>query len=65
MAEVSTGERLLTVEDVCVYLGVSKDFVYDQVRGTHLRASRIARQLRFRRADLDAFVEASGVSSVR
>lgn len=64
MAEVSTDERLLTVEDVCAYLGVSKDFVYDQVRDAQLRASRIARQLRFRRADVDAFVEASDVGSV-
>jgi excisionase family DNA binding protein len=64
MAEVSTDERLLTVEDVCVYLGVSKDFVYDQVRDAHLRASRIARQLRFRRSDVEAFVEASDVGSV-
>lgn len=61
MAEVSTDERLLTVEDVCVYLGVSKDFVYDQVRDAQLRASRIARQLRFRRSDVEAFVEASDV----
>ena len=50
-------DRLLSVEDVCDYLGLSRDFVYDQVRLGRLRGSRIARQLRFRRADVDAFVD--------
>jgi excisionase family DNA binding protein len=54
-------EKLLTVEDVCAYLGVSKDFVYDEVRHGHLRAARIARQLRFRPPDVDAFVDANAV----
>jgi excisionase family DNA binding protein len=49
--------RLMTVEDVCTYLGVSCDFVYDQVRLGTLRCSRLARQLRFRLRDVDAFVD--------
>lgn len=57
-------EKLLTVEDVCAYLGVSKDFVYDEVRHGHLRASRIARQLRFRLPDVEAFVDANAVTGV-
>ena len=61
LATDDTGE-LLTVEDVCAYLGVSKDFVYDEVRHGHLRASRIARQLRFRSPDVDAFVDANAVT---
>ncbi len=48
---------LLTVDDVCEYLGLSRDFVYDQVRLGALRCARIARQLRFRPADVDAFVD--------
>ena len=54
--------KLLTVEDVCAYLGVSKDFIYDEVRHGRLRASRIARQLRFRPPDVDAFVDANTVT---
>ena len=50
--------RLLTVEDVCSYLGVKKDFVYDQVKLGNLRCAKIARQFRFRQSDVDAFVEA-------
>jgi len=62
--EVTTdaAEKLLTVDDLCEYLVVSKDFIYDEVRHGRLRASRIARQLRFRPADVDAFVEANAVS---
>lgn len=54
--------KLLTVDDLCEYLVVSKDFIYDEVRHGRLRASRIARQLRFRPADVDAFVEANAVA---
>ena len=62
--EVTTdaAEKLLTVDDLCEYLVVSRDFIYDEVRHGRLRASRIARQLRFRPADVDAFVEANAVS---
>jgi len=47
----------MTVDDVCDYLALSRDFVYDQVKLGRLRASRMARQLRFRRCDVDAFVD--------
>lgn len=56
-------EKLLTVDDICEYLVVSKDFIYDEVRHGRLPASRIARQLRFRPADVDAFVEANAVAA--
>jgi excisionase family DNA binding protein len=56
------GAKLLTVDDLCEYLVVSKDFIYDEVRHGRLRASRIARQLRFRQADVDAFVQANAVA---
>jgi excisionase family DNA binding protein len=56
--EIRTDDlRLLSVEDVCTYLGVSCDYVYDQVRLGNLRCARLARQLRFRRADVDAFID--------
>jgi excisionase family DNA binding protein len=54
-------DKLLTVDDLREYLIVSKDFIYDEVRHGRLRASRIARQLRFRPIDVDAFVEANTV----
>lgn len=57
-------DRLMTVEDLCVYLGVSKDFIYDQVRDGRLLAIRIARQLRFRPPDVDAFIAANAVTDL-
>ena len=58
---VNGTDKLLTVDDLCEYLVVSKDFIYDEVRHGRLRASRIARQLRFRLADVQAFVNANAV----
>ena len=60
--------RLMSVEDVCDYLGVSRYFVYDQVRLGVLPCARIARQLRFRPVDVDRFVDehvASPAQAVR
>ena len=51
------GGGLLTVEGVCEYLVVSRDYVYDEVKSGRLVACRIARQLRFRPRDVEAFVE--------
>jgi excisionase family DNA binding protein len=53
---------LMTVEAVCAYLGVSKDYVYDEVRCRRLRASKFARQLRFRPQDVDEFIDQNVVS---
>jgi excisionase family DNA binding protein len=60
---VQATDRLMTVEDLCAYLGVSKDFIYDQVRDGRLHAIRIARQLRFRIPDVDAFIDANTSAS--
>jgi excisionase family DNA binding protein len=46
-----------SIDDVCDYLGLSRDFVYDQVRLGTLRCAKLARQLRFRRRDVDYFVD--------
>lgn len=61
-AAVTSADKLLTVDDLCEYLVVSKDYIYDEVRHGRLHASRIARQLRFRLTDVDAFVEANTVT---
>lgn len=61
---VQPTDRLMTVEDLCAYLGVSKDFIYDQVRDGRLLAIRIARQLRFRPPDVDAFIDANTVTGI-
>lgn len=37
---VNGADKLLTVDDLCEYLVVSKDFTYDEVRQGRLTASR-------------------------
>lgn len=61
-AAATSAGKLLTVDDLCEYLVVSKDYIYDEVRHGRLNASRIARQLRFRLADVDAFVQANAIT---
>lgn len=63
MFETQFGEKLMTVEDLCGYLSVSKDYIYDEVRKSRLKATRLARQLRFRPADVDSYLEDNAVSS--
>jgi excisionase family DNA binding protein len=46
----------LTTEDVLAYLNVTPRTIYRLVRTGELPAIRIGRQWRFRRADLEAFV---------
>lgn len=50
-------DRMLDIDDFGEYLGLCGDFAYDQVRLGRLQGARIARQPRFGRADLDAFVD--------
>ncbi len=59
MTDTRYGEKLLTVDDLCGYLGVSKDYIYDEVRKSRLKATKLARQLRFRPTDVDAYIESN------
>ena len=60
---VSGAGKLMSVDDVCDYLGVSRYFVYDQVRLGMLPCIRIARQLRFRPSDVDGFIDDHAVDA--
>jgi hypothetical protein len=52
----------MTVEDLCVSRRF-KDYICDEVRKSRLKATRLARQLRFRPADVDSYLEDNAVSS--
>lgn len=54
----SLDSRWLSVEDVSVYLGVKSGTVYKWVERNGLPAKKIGRLLKFRRMDVDAWVEA-------
>jgi excisionase family DNA binding protein len=49
--------RLLSVEEVSKYLGVSERWVYEQVRTGNLPAMYIARSWRMRQEIVDTFAE--------
>ena len=59
-------EELLTVEDVCDWFKVKKNWVYDEVeagRLPHLRLGR--RHLRFRPTDLQAYIDQTAAGGQR
>jgi len=47
----------MTPDEVCAYLKINKDWLYDQVQAGRIRHIRLGRQLRFRRAELDAYLD--------
>jgi excisionase family DNA binding protein len=50
-------ETFLTTEEVLSYLNVTPRTIYRLIRSGELPALRIGRQWRFRRGDLDAWLE--------
>jgi excisionase family DNA binding protein len=54
----------LTTEEVLAYLNVTPRTIYRLIRTGELPAIRIGRQWRFRRSDLDAFVDRQRAVSV-
>ena len=55
-------DELLTVDEVCAWFKVSKDWVYDEVEAGRLPHVRLGRRhLRFRRSDLDWYIGANSV----
>ena len=48
---------LLTVDDVTRLFKVTRNFVYDQVENGFLPVIRFKRHLRFRRGDLELFLQ--------
>ncbi len=50
-------ERLMTLEEVADYLRLSKDTVYRMASTGKLPASKVGSQWRFRKDDVDAWLE--------
>jgi excisionase family DNA binding protein len=50
-------EELLTTDEVARYLKVKLPRVYELVTARKLKAFRVGRQLRFRRRDIEHFLE--------
>lgn len=56
---IGMDDRLMTTEQVADYLTVPVATIYNwRVQGEGPRASRVGRHLRFRRSDVDAWLDA-------
>jgi excisionase family DNA binding protein len=55
-------DELLTPDEVCAYLKVTKDWLYDQVEARRLPHLHLGRQLRFRRSTLLEFLSGQSVA---
>lgn len=57
MADPSDRDELLTVEHVCAWFNVTRDWIYDEVEAGRLPYIRLGRRsLRFRRTELDHYL---------
>ena len=52
-------DQLMTPDEVCTYLKINKDWLYDQVEARRIPHIRLGRQLRFRRTELDDFLDSN------
>ncbi len=57
--EVRPMEKLMTLEEVADYLRLSNDTVYRMANTGTIPASKVGNQWRFRREDVDAWLEAN------
>lgn len=61
MAEIH--DRWLSVDEICKYIGVSKDTVYKWINKHGMPAHRMGRLWKFKKEQVDAWVEAGGAAS--
>lgn len=60
--ELSMEDRWLSVEEISVYLGVTKDTVYKWLSERDLPAHKIGRLWKFKKEDVDVWVKAQSNS---
>lgn len=61
MAELE--DRWLSVDEICKYLGVSSDTVYRWIDRFAMPAHRMGRLWKFKKDQVDAWIEAGGASA--
>ncbi len=57
-------DRLLSVGDVCKYLGISRDTAYKWIEKRGLPAYRLGRLWKFKRQEIDNWVKKTGKANV-
>ena len=61
MAEID--DRWLSVDEICKYLGIGKDTVYKWIDKHGMPAHRMGRLWKFKKEQVDAWVEAGGAAT--
>jgi excisionase family DNA binding protein len=61
MAEME--DRWLSVDEICKYLGIGKDTVYKWIDKHGMPAHRMGRLWKFKKEQVDAWVEAGGAAT--
>jgi excisionase family DNA binding protein len=56
-------DRWLSVDEIAVYLGVSKDTIYTWITSKAMPGHKIGRVWRFKKADVDAWVCTGGAAA--
>lgn len=58
-------DRWLSVDEICKYLGVSKDTVYKWIDKHKMPAHRIGRLWKLKKEEVDVWVRNGGAKSVK
>ena len=55
-------DRWLSVEDVCEYLGCSRETVYNWINERGMPANKVGRLWKFKKKDIDAWVRSGNAA---
>ena len=58
-------DRWLSVNELMLYLGVSRDTIYDWLAGRRLPGHRVGRLWKFKQAEIDEWVKVGNAASPR
>jgi excisionase family DNA binding protein len=53
-------DRWLSVDEICTYLGVKRDTVYNWISDRGMPANKVGRFWKFKRDKIDAWIEQGG-----
>ncbi len=62
MEQQGLSDRWLSVDEVCTYLGVSRDTVYRWIHSRRMPGRSVGRLWKFKKGEVDRWVEAGGAA---
>ena len=61
--ETSMEDRWLSVDEIAEYLGIKRDTIYKWLNRKNMPAQRMGRLWKFKKDQVDAWIEAGGASA--